>query len=90
MFLWSGCGAASELRSCPGTPGEIPGVVPEGIQLDGRTRLQAQELGGVGGRQSQGGVGKACGKSINTTFLQPISLYPGNRFAYTVAALAAF
>ena len=75
MFLWSGCGAASELRSCPGTPGEIPGVVPEGIQLDGRTRLQAQELGGVGGRQSEGGVGKACGKSINTPlFLQSISL----------------
>ncbi len=47
--------------------GEVQHVLPERDQLDGRARLKVEELGGAGGRKSQGSVGETRGKGYMTT-----------------------
>ena len=57
-----GCGATQILRGGLRAAGEVQHVLPDRDQLDGRARLQAEELGGAGGGPGQGGLGEACGE----------------------------
>ena len=50
------------MRGCLWVAGEVQHELHHRDQLDGRARLQAEEPGGAGGGQSQGGLGEACGE----------------------------
>ena len=54
------------MRGCLRAAGEVQHEHDLRDQLDGRVGQQAEEPGGAGGRQSQGGLGETCGKSTST------------------------
>ena len=62
-----GCRETEVLRGRLRAVGEVQHVVPERDQLDGRARLKVEELGGAGGRKSQGSVGETRGKGYMIT-----------------------